>query len=149
MRIDRLFDRGTLARLVSLLLLLSLLGLADGYLLVRVSRRLGVYLALAVEGSTALFALGIVGTSILSKLRRIRRHISFGNVPTLLYGETLVLLVSLGFLISPGFVTDALGILLFIIPLRTFFGWMVATLWKTKLAEAHEYLKLRVFSDRS
>lgn len=149
MRIDRLFDRGTLARLVSLFLLLSLLGLADGYLLVYVSRRLGVYLALAVEGATALFALAIVGTSILSKLRRIRRHISFGNVPNLLYGETLILLISLGLLIAPGFVTDALGILLFIIPLRTFLAWTVSKLWKDRLAEAHEYLKMRVFSDRS
>lgn len=149
MRIDRLFDRGFLARLVSLLLLLALLGLADGYLLVHVARRIGIYLALAVEGATALLALAIVGTSIHSKLRRIRRHISFGNVPSLLYGETLVLLISLGLLISPGFVSDALGLIVFVIPLRTFFAWSLSRIWRQQLSEAHEYLKMRVFSDRS
>ncbi|MFP4302203.1 MAG: FxsA family protein [Alkalispirochaetaceae bacterium] len=149
MRIDQLFDRGTLARLVSLLLILSILGLADGYLLVQVARWLGVYLALAAEGAVAILALGIVGTSILSKLRRIRRHISFGRVPTLLYGETLVLLISLGLLIAPGFITDALGIVFFIIPLRTFFAWTLSRIWREQLNEAHEYLKMRVFSDRS
>ncbi|MFW6337495.1 MAG: FxsA family protein [Alkalispirochaetaceae bacterium] len=149
MRIDQLFDRGTLARLVSLLLILSILGLADGYLLVQVARWLGVYLALAAEGAVAILALGIVGTSILSKLRRIRRHISFGRVPTLLYGETLVLLISLGLLIAPGFITDALGIVLFVIPLRTFFAWTLSRIWREQLNEAHEYLKMRVFSDRS
>jgi UPF0716 protein FxsA len=149
MRIDRLFDRGFLARLISILLLLALLGLADGYLLVQVARRFGLYLALALEGATALGALGIVGASIHAKLRRIRRHISFGNVPTLLYGETLVLLIALGLLIAPGFVSDALGVVLFVIPLRTFFAWTLSRIWERQLAEAHEYLKMRVFTDRS
>lgn len=149
MRLDQLFDRGNLARLVSLLLLLSLLGLADGYLLVQASRRFGVYLALALEAATALLAIAIVGTSIHSKLRRIRRVISRRNVPVLLYGETLVLVLSMVLLVSPGFLSDLIGVVIFIIPLRTGLGWLVARSWDRQLREAHEYLKMRVFSDYS
>lgn len=149
MRIDRLFHRETVARLVSILMLFGLLGLADGYLLVIAARRYGVYLALALEAATALLALAIVGTSVRSKLRRIRRHISFGTAPGLLYGETLVLMVSLALLIAPGFVSDALGIILFVIPVRTGVAWLVYKFWGAALAEAHEYVKMRAFSDRS
>ena len=149
MRIDRLFDRGTLARLVSLLLLFGLLGLADGYLLVQAADTVGLYLALALEGATALLAIGIVGTSIHSKLRRLQRQISSGNYPGLLYGETLVLLLSLALLIAPGFVTDTIGALLFVIPLRTATAWLVAKRWGDQLKVAHEYVKMRVFTDRS
>lgn len=149
MRIDRLFDRETLARLISVLMLIGILGLADGYLLVIVAQRFGVYLALAAEASTALIALGIVGTSIQSKLRRIKRHISVGTAPGLLYGETLVLLVSLALLIAPGFISDGLGILFFVIPVRTGLAWLLSRFRGEALREAHEYLKMSVFTDRS
>ncbi|MFW6215852.1 MAG: FxsA family protein [Alkalispirochaetaceae bacterium] len=149
MRLDRLFDRGNLARLVSLLLLAGLLGLADGYLLVLAAERLGVYLALAIEASTALLALGIVGSSIHSKLRRVRNALGRNEVPLLLYGEILVLILSLALLIAPGFLSDLLGAVIFLIPLRTGLAWLITRLWARRLAEAHEYLKMRVFSDYS
>jgi len=148
MRLDRLFDRGTVAKLVSLLLLLALLGLADGYLLVRLAETVGVYFSLAIEGATAILALGVLGSSVNSKFRRMMRHIRRGNYPGRLYAETLVILCALALLLMPGLVSDAFGVILFVLPLRTFFAWIVARLWDAELQDAHEYLKMKVFSDR-
>ena len=50
---------------------------------------------------------------------------------------------------SPGFVSDGLGVVLFVLPIRTLAAWTVTKILGDRLEEAHEYLKMRVFTDRS
>jgi UPF0716 protein FxsA len=109
---------------VPLLLLLLFVGvpLLELYLLIQVGSKIG---ALATIGLSILT--GVLGTLLVrvqgfSVLLRVRGMLDRGEVPALEVLDGAVLLIAGIMLLLPGFITDALGFLLLIPPLRR---WLI------------------------
>ena len=111
----------SVTRIFFLLLLASLLMVADGYVLILVSRVVGIYLLLAAEAATGLAAVVVLLTSYRHTIERIRKSIRGGEYPAADFRYLACLWVGAILLILPGFVTDLLGVAVLIPPLR----WLV------------------------
>lgn len=137
----RLFESGFVARMFLLLLLLSILGIADGYILLTLGERFGKYLVLAVTAATGLIALFFLLNSVRLVMTRLRRNVAEGTYPKREYAHIAGLLVSGVLLLLPGFFTDALGLLFYLPPVRVLFGLAITSRYQAFLKDAYEYLK--------
>lgn len=140
------FDRTNLFRLFSNLLGLSLVMLADGWILVRLSRHLGVYLALALEAITAVFALVVIGSSIHRHLQRLYDTARLGRYDPRDYVRCITLVIGGVLLVLPGFAGDAIGLFFYLPPFRGVAMWVLLRLLRDRLPEVDEHLKLQLFS---
>ena len=121
--------------------------LVDGWILVLVARRNGVYFALAIQALVAIVALVVLGGSIHRQLARIHRNVQAGRFVPYAYAK-LITIVSAGvLLVLPGFASDAIGLLLYLPPFRGACVWLVARILRNRLPVLDEYVKLRFFSD--
>lgn len=139
-------DRTNLFRLFSNLLGLSTVMLIDGWILVRVARRSGVYLALAIEGLVALVALIVIGSSIHRHLERLRANARDGRFVPAEYARLVTIVLAGILLVLPGFASDAIGLLFYLPPFRGIFVWIVLALLRERLPAVDEHLKLQLFS---
>lgn len=140
-------SRRTLAQFLSDVLLLGLLMLVDGWILVRLARQLGVYLALAIQASVAVVAVIVVGSTINRQIRTIRAAARAGTYRPIHYAQLATSVVSAVLLVLPGFATDAVGAVLYFPPGRYLFVWWFLRRNAGRLPVVYEYLKLSVFSD--
>lgn len=100
------------------LVLLLLIPLADALLLVYVASLIGAVQTVALVVLTALIGLLLVRAEGRHTLRRLQEQLASGEVPTdpLLDGGLLI--AAGAFLLTPGLVTDAIGLLLVLPPSR-------------------------------
>lgn len=124
-------------------LLASLLLLADGYVLILVSRRVGLYLLLAVVASTGLLAIVVAMIAYRTELDAMWRQVHDGTYPRTSFRRMIALLTAAVLLIIPGLVTDAMGVLLLIRPVGWLIGLAVEGRHRTRFRELYEYLRLR------
>jgi UPF0716 protein FxsA len=126
-----------------LLLLYSLFILIDCYVLILLSGRFGIFLILAVAGITGLggFLLFILNYSV--QLREMRKQLKRGEYPRKSFSQISGLVLAGVLLITPGFLTDALGLFLLLNPFRLLAGLAVTALYRENFKEAYEYLKLK------
>ena len=129
-------------RTLFFLLLVSLLMLLDGYVLVLVSRSLGIYLLLAVEATTGLVGVLLIRNSYGHVLEQLRREVHDGRYPAREFRLIGCLIVSALCLIVPGFATDAVGLLALLPPLRWLVGYAIERTGRAGLEELYEYVKL-------
>jgi UPF0716 protein FxsA len=124
-------------------LLASLILLGDAYVLVLVSRHLGVYLLLAILATTGLVGVTLVLVAYRSSLRRMWKSVGSGVYPREEFRRMIPLLAAGALLVVPGFASDALGALLLIRPV----GWIVGAFLerrnRRRFEELYEYLRLR------
>lgn len=146
-RIAALTSTEYLLRLLSYLLLFGLVLLLDGWMLVRVSRRWGVYLSLACEAGTALIGVVVMGSTINSRRRQIRLSAIQGIFKPEEYAELLVTVAATALLILPGFAGDFLGILFYLPPGKQIATYFLARVYEPLFRESYEYYKLDLFSD--
>lgn len=90
----------------------GLVALAEMATFFWVESRIGLLWALAIAASTAIIGSILVRRAGISVLGRMRRRWSEGKVPGRELSDGAAVLVAGAFLISPGFLTDALGFLL-------------------------------------
>ncbi len=138
----RLFESGFVARVFLLLLFLSILGIADGYILLTLGERFGKYLLLAATASTGLVALFFLLNSVGLIMTRLRRNVTEGTYPKREYAHIAGLLVSGVLLLLPGFFTDGLGVVLYLPPVRILLGLGITSRYRSFLKDAYEYLKI-------
>jgi UPF0716 protein FxsA len=128
--------------LLFLLLCASLPMLADAYVLVLLSRQMGIYLLLAIEAATGLIAVIGILSSYRNSLTRIRSAVRESIDPVAEYRWISCLWAAAVLLAVPGFVTDVLGLAVLVPPLRWAAGsWIVAAA-RAGFDEVTEYLKL-------
>ncbi len=139
-------SRRHLVRFFSDVLALGLVMLLDGWLLVRLARQSGVYLALATEGIVAIAAIVIVGSSIGKQIRQLRNEARSGAYRPSGYAELAALVAAATLLVLPGFASDAIGILLYLPPGRQVCAAVFVRRHRERLPVVYEYLKLSVFS---
>ena len=135
-------DRASVIRLLLLILLASILLLADGYALIVISGPIGRYLALAVVASTGLIGLFFLVNSILATLAVARSWISGGYFPRRDFARLASLLVAAVLILIPGLLTDALGLLMYSPPFRLLFGLLLTRPLEAQLWQLYEHVKL-------
>ncbi len=138
-----IIDSDVVARALFRGLLASLLLLADGYVLILASRRVGVYLLLALTASTGLAAIAVVMISYRAQLRSMRSSVATGVYPAKEFRRLIPLLAAAVLLVVPGFVTDALGVLLLTRPVGWLLGATLERLRRSHFHELYEYLRLQ------
>lgn len=99
-------------------LLVVALGLAELSFLVQVASELGFFPTLGLCILTGVVGGALVRAQGLVTLRRIQSHVAAGEVPTVEIISGVVLLLTGALLIMPGFITDALGLLLLVPAVR-------------------------------
>lgn len=140
------FDEAYILRLFFLELLVALLIIADAYLYIVLSEHIGVFLLLAGAGVTALPGIYVVYNSIRNTLGSVRARVRAGRYPRLEYAGLAGLLLSGTLLILPGFISDFIGILLYILPLRLVVGLMICSRLQEPLIDVYEHLKLEEYT---
>jgi UPF0716 protein FxsA len=138
----RLFESGFVSRLFLLLLLLSLPGIADGYVLLTLGEHYAKYAVLTAVALTGFIALFFVLSSAAGTITTIRRRIAEGQYPRREYARLAGLLLAGVLLLIPGFFTDAVGLLFYMPPVRQLVGMAITARHASFLREAYEYLKI-------
>ena len=132
----------SVTRVLFVLLLASLLMIIDGYVLILVSRFLGIYLLLAAEATTGLIGVVAILSSYRHTVTCVREAVHDGRYPEAEFRTLSCLWVSAICLVLPGFVTDALGIAVIFPPIRWGVGFWIERAGKSRFEELYEYLKL-------
>lgn len=101
-----------------LLILFIVLPLVETWLLIEVGRVIGALATIGAVIATAVIGSQLVRYQGLQVLRDIRAGQLRGEPPALPLLEGAALLVAGAFLLTPGFITDTLGFLMLVPPLR-------------------------------
>lgn len=141
----RFFDKGFLLKYFYILLLYSLFPLGDIYLLLYLKSFFGAYLLTAAAAATGLFGLIIAYRVSSVTLSSMSKKLREGIHPAGEFNELAGAIISAVFLLTPGFFTDFLGLLMIFPFWRNLIGKMITRLLKEELKEISEYLKLYEF----
>jgi UPF0716 protein FxsA len=101
-----------------LFLLFLLIPLVEIYFLIQVGSVIGAIPTVALVVFTALLGAMLLRFQGLATLQRTRSTLSQGQVPAIEMFEGVLLVFSGALLLTPGFVTDAIGFLLLVPPFR-------------------------------
>jgi len=97
-----------------LFLLFSIMSLAEIFVLIKVGSVLGAFTTVTLIMVTALVGATLVRTQGLQTAFTARSRMAKGEVPAQQMIEGLMLVISGVLLITPGFITDSLGILMLV-----------------------------------
>ena len=103
-----------------IVLLLVLLGIpvAEIFFIIRVARDLGVLQTIGLLVAVSVIGAWLVRRSGLGVLRQIQERLARGEIPGKELVDGLLILVGGVLMLTPGFLTDAVGLLLLIPPTR-------------------------------
>ena len=118
-----------------ILLLFIVLPLLELYILIRVGTMIGALSTILLSMLSAAIGVWLVRSQGFGILRRIGVLVDRGDVPTLELMEGALLLLAGCCLLFPGFLTDILGLLLLIPPLRQ---WLMVRYVRTRQIPAGE-----------
>ena len=106
--------------MVFVVLLLALLGIpvAEIFFIIRVARDLGIGETIGLLVAVSIVGAWLVRRSGLGVLRQIQERLSRGEIPGKELVDGLLILVGGVLMLTPGFLTDAVGLLLLIPPTR-------------------------------
>ena len=138
----RIIDRQFLLKALYLLLFYSLVPVGEIALILYIEPFLGSYLIIAAVLLTGLLGAGIAWKMVSSSLRALSKQVRSGSYPrdefSLLAGSIIAGVL----LITPGFITDALGLLFALRLFRRVTGKLVTGRMEDRLKELYEYMKL-------
>jgi UPF0716 protein FxsA len=138
----RFFDREFVLKALFLVLLYSLLPLGEIVLILFVGDIIGRYLTLALAASSGLFGVLVAARQLRVLLEAARRKIRSGVYPGAEFVEIAGVLVGAVLLMTPGFVTDAMGLAMFVPGVRRSIGRLITRRLERRLKEIYEYLRL-------
>ncbi len=101
-----------------LLILFIALPLLETWLLIKVGSAIGALWTIVLIIATAVVGSQLVRRQGLGVMQRLREHQARGEAPAVPMLEGAALLLAGFFLIMPGFITDTLGFLMLVPPLR-------------------------------
>ena len=102
----------------------------------------GQYLLLALAASTGLFGVMVAMVQVKNTLRSLKEKIKEGEYPGIEFINLAGILAGSLMLLTPGFITDFLGFLMFVPIIRKKIGSMITSRMDKRLREIYEYLKL-------
>ena len=138
----RLLDRTFVTKLLILGLLYSLVPLAEIFLLIYLGHVIGYYLTLALAAFAGLIGMLMALKELRKNLEALRKKTRKGVLATQEFINLTAILAASILLLTPGFITDTMGFLLFIPAVRDRLGHFILRKSRTNLKEIYEYLKL-------
>ena len=135
-------DRRFLLKTLYLALLYSLVPFGEIALLLYLKTYFGSYLLLAVVLATGLLGICIAWRQIVLALQSMRHQVDEGRYPEDGFAELAGSLFTGLLLVTPGFVTDVLGLLLIVAIIRRGVGRLITSKLEVRLKELYEYMKL-------
>jgi UPF0716 protein FxsA len=138
----RFLDKDFLFRLIFILLLYSIVPIAEIILFMWLGDLVGQWLIVAVAAMLGLFGMLIALREVRVTLARLRARIRRHEYPGAEFIDLAGILVGSVLLLTPGFITDFVGFLLMIPFLRRFLGRAVTRRMDRSLHEVYEYLQL-------
>ena len=138
----RIIDRGFLLKALYLALLYSLVPVGEIAFILYLRSFFGNYLLVAAVLFTGLFGVAVTWKLISSSLRALSARVRSGSYPDEEFALLAGSLITGLFLVTPGFITDVIG-LLFVLPvIRRAVGRAMAMRIEGRLKELYEYMKL-------
>jgi UPF0716 protein FxsA len=104
-----------------LAILFIVLPFVDLWLLIRVAGWIEFLPTLALVIATGIGGAALAKRQGVSTIARIQQELAEGRMPTTELGEGVLILFAAAVLITPGFITDALGLALLVPPIRRLF----------------------------
>ncbi len=141
----RFFDSAFIVKLLLLALLYSLVPLAEIFLLIYLGGMIGNYFTLALAAFTGLAGMLIALLEFQKNLAVLKWKTKQGIFPKSEFITLAGVLAGGLLLLTPGFITDFFGFLLFIPVIRNSLGHLLVNKTQTGLKELYEYLKLYDF----
>jgi UPF0716 protein FxsA len=138
----RFFEGDFLTKVLFLFLLYSLLPLGEIIIILFIGDALGKYFTLTVAASTGLVGVMVALAQLRTVTDSLRRKIQDGVYPGQEFMGMAGILAGGVLLLTPGFITDTLGFLLFLPFLRNAVGRLITRRMESQLKEVYEYLKL-------
>ena len=138
----RFFDRDFVVKVLFLVLLYSLLPLAEIVLILFVGDIIGKYLTLALAASSGLIGVLVAVRQLRGLLDTARGKIRSGVYPGAEFVEIAGIVVGSVLLMTPGFITDTMGLVMFIPAVRRAVGRLITRRLERRLTEVYEYLRL-------
>ncbi|MBN1412498.1 MAG: FxsA family protein [Spirochaetales bacterium] len=137
-----LLKKETLAKILLLFLLYTLIPLIEIFLLMYLGDFFGVYFMLGLAAATGFFGVLIALFELNKTISVLKRKIKDGIYPDKEFINLAGVLIGGLLLISPGLITDSLGFLMFIPPIRMAIGKIITKRMDKTFKEIYEYLKL-------
>lgn len=100
------------------LILFIAIPLVEIYFLIQIGEVIGAWPTILLVVLTAVIGVGLLRWQGFSTLMRFQSQVASGQVPAMPMFEGLLLVVAGALLLTPGFVTDTIGFILLIPPLR-------------------------------
>lgn len=115
--------------IILFLLTLLILPFAEIAIFIVVGSEIGVFPTLAITILSAIIGIAIVRRQGLDHVRRLQTSLKAGEPPLLDLLHTVLLVIAGLLLLFPGLLTDALGVVLLLPPVRTLLGhWLIVRL---------------------
>jgi UPF0716 protein FxsA len=127
----------TLPSMLALVFLLVLVPVVELAVFIQVASAFGVWNTVAVLLAISLIGAWIVRRQGIGLWRRAQVQLSAGRVPGREAADGFLVLFAGALLLVPGFVTDALGILLLLPPVRAGLRTLVTRRWRGRVEVIH------------
>ncbi len=137
-----LFQKEFILRMLLLALLYSLVPLSETFLLLHLGGIFGNYIVLAVAATTGLIGLLIAFREVEIIISVIKEKMKEGVYPGKEFISLAGILTGGLLLLTPGFITDTLGFLLFLPVFRNCVGKFIISKMGNSFKNIYEYLKL-------
>jgi UPF0716 protein FxsA len=141
----RLLDRGFIVKFFLLLLLFSLVLLADGYLLLFLAPFVGTYAILALTASACLLGMIMIVNAVHRKVYRLRLKVKEGTYPADEFVAIAGLLTAGILLVIPGLFTSLIGLVLTVPVFRQVLGRRLTRNLEPRLKQVYEYMKIEEY----
>ena len=129
--------------LLGLFFLFTLVPLIELYLLIRLGTSIGGVETIAIVIGTGVAGGLLAKSQGLAVLDRMRAELNQGRLPAESLLDGLLILIAGAMLITPGLLTDGLGLLLLIPRSRQAFKWWLKRKIQEKLSEGEIYISPR------
>jgi len=138
----RFFDTGFILKFLIIVMLISVLPIAEVYLYILLSGVLSPYIMIASLTGSSLVGLILSYGIIKSSLKRIKTLINEDEYPESDFYKLAGIFLGSILIIIPGFIGDLLGLILFIPGVSRKTGYLLTRPMEGKVKELYEYMKL-------
>jgi len=138
----RFFDTGFILKFLIIVMLISVLPIAEVYLYILLSGVLSPYIMIASLTGSSLVGLILSYGIIKSRLKRIKILINEDEYPEIDFYKLAGVFLGSVLIITPGFIGDLLGLILFIPGISRKTGYLLTRPMEGKVKELYEYMKL-------
>ena len=138
----RFFDTGFILKFLIIVMLISVLPIAEVYLYILLSGVLSPYIMIASLTGSSLVGLILSYGIIKSRLKRIKILINEDEYPEIDFYKLAGIFLGSVLIITPGFIGDLLGLILFIPGISRKTGYLLTRPMEGKVKELYEYMKL-------